>query len=171
MNLQKILFTLCLIVGSTAFATAPRGLAPMGKRLSKAEIAAAGYLDHGNYPSGYYTSENGDLTMRITKSGYVKPDFGIMLVNGTKAPMDFPYKLKFNEDEEVYKTRGETTVSWNTTVGLLTCHYPVSLEVDDLGHGDRIRIRVRFPQNLAIDAYGRCLSYGTNTVTHSFDRE
>jgi hypothetical protein len=171
MTWHKILFTLCFIVGSVSFAAAPRGLAPTAKRLTQSEIAAAGLADHTDHPEGYYVSEDGDLSLRITKSGFLKADFGVMLTNGTKANLDFPRKLRFIEEEEVYRTRGEVALSWFTTIGYLTCRYPVTFEFEDLDKGDKIRLRATIPQTMGLDAYGRCLSFGSRYINVRFARE
>jgi hypothetical protein len=171
MQLSKILFALSFTVGLTAFATTPKGLTATAKRLSKAEIAAAGLSDPADHPQGYYVSEDGDLTMRITKGGFVKPDFGVLLTNGTKAALEFPRKLRYIEDEEIYRTRGETSLAWSTNLGVLTCRYDVTLEIDDLSKGDSLRVRARVPQNMGLDAFGRCITIGSRTITVRFNRE
>lgn len=172
MHLKKILFTLVFAVGFTAFGASPKGFAPSSKRLTKAEIAARGLDVRVTIPQGYYVSEDGDLSFSITKTGYLKTDFGVQLVSGTKAPLDFPRKLRFIESEEVYRTKGETAVSWYTTLGVLTCRYPVSFEFTDLNaDGEKLRMRATIPQSMGIDAWGRCINFGTRYITARFVRE
>jgi hypothetical protein len=122
-------------------------------------------------PQGYYVSEDGDLTMRITKSGFFRPDFGVLLPNGTKTTLNFPRKLRYDEEEEAYRTRGETSLVWYTTIGAITCSYPLSAQVEALGDGARLRVRITMPQQMSIDTWGRCLSLGQRTQTIRFERE
>lgn len=172
MTATKFLFALFLTAGLTAFAASPSGLSQKAPRLTKAEIAAAGLADPADHPEGYYVSEDGDLSLRITKSGLVKPDFSVKLTNGTSLPLDFPRKLRYIADEEVYRTKGETTISYYTTIGLLTCRHPVTFEFEDLlGKGETLRLHATLPQTFGLDAYGRCLSYGQRHITVKFIRE
>ncbi len=172
MTASKVLFTLCLTVGLTAFASSPKGLVSTAPRLSKAEIAAAGLANPGDQPEGYYVSEDGDLSLRITKSGFIKPEFSLVLTNGQKLPLEFPRKLRFIDDEEVYRTRGETVISYYTNIGILTCRHPVTFDFDDLyGKGETLRLHATIPQTFGLDAYGRCLSYGQRHITAKFIRE
>lgn len=168
MTFRNWLLALCVTLGTNAFAASVVGFTPT----ENYSVAAPTPADApAALPQGDYVSEDGDLTMRISKSGIVKADFAIMLTNGTKAPLEFPRKLRFNKDEEVYSTNGDTILSWWTNVGMLTCRYPVRLEIRDLGEGAKIRARFEIPANMSLDAYGRCFSYGTTTKSIKFERE
>jgi len=172
MTASKFLFALCLTVGFSAFAASPKGLVSTAPRLTKAEIAAAGLADPADHPEGYYVSEDGDLSLRITKSGFLKPEFSLQLTNGTKLPLEFPRKLRYIEDEEVYRTRGETVISYSTNLGILTCRHSVTFEFADLlGKGESLRLHATIPQSFGLDAYGRCFSYGQRHITAKFLRE
>lgn len=159
---------LALCIGLNAFAEAPKGLVQTVKPALRSGEARDHTVD---FPQGYYVNEDGDLSLRITKTGMLRTEFGIVMTNGTKAPFDFPRKLRYIESEDVYRTKGEIALFWLTNLGYLTCRYPVTAEVEDLGKGESIRVHFALPAQMYLDVYGRCVSYGTNHKTARFNRE
>lgn len=90
---------------------------------------------------------------------------------GEQARIQFPHRLKKDEDETLFRTTGQ--VRLNLWIGGLPrpCDFKVQFEGDSYQEGNALDVTLRFPASGMVDAYGRCYGMGQASAGFGYSKE
>lgn len=85
-------------------------------------------------------------------------------------PLSFPHRLKFDDLKELYATTGYFTATYQGPYGIVNCQFPAKFEGDFGEDAKIVDVTFRIPTQFGLDAYGRCLSWGSQAYPMAFSR-